>query len=87
MDNSGFNIAEMNDETLQYLLSACEKEMQARKNKDKERKWKAVRTAIANYVETYGDIVCSLAYEDDFRINLHNIDFDTIGVFEERDNY
>lgn len=37
MDNSGFNIAEMNDETLQYLLSACEKEMQARKNKDKER--------------------------------------------------
>lgn len=45
------------------------------------------RTAIADYVETYGDIVCSLAYEDDFRINLHNIDFDTIGVFEERDNY
>lgn len=81
MDNSGFNIAEMNDETLQYLLSACEKEMQARKQIDRKRKWDAVVNAICDYTKEYGAISFYNS-EYEFSIGYNNINFSTIGFIE-----
>lgn len=82
MDLSGFNIETMNDETLNYLLSKVSKEIETRRNKDKERKWNAVISAIKEYCHIYGSIEVHGCCEE-ILIN-ENVDFAGIGVIIER---
>ena len=82
MNISGLNIETMNDETLNYLLSMVSKEIEVRRNKDKEKKWSAVIDAIKNYCQAYGDIEVHGCCEE-ILIN-ENIDFSEIGIIIER---
>lgn len=60
------DIKNMNNEGLRELRQAIDKELEIRRNYQKEQLWNKVRTAISEYITHFGDIECVITNKDDY---------------------
>ena len=80
-----YNLAEMSDEEVSKLLVEVQAEATQRERKKQERMWNAVKTAIKEYINEFGEIEVESMDRNYYLSALD--DYDTFGTITEKGSW
>ena len=79
------SFAEMSDAELDIMASAIRAEVDRRRNRKQEQMWNAVKDAIKNYINEFGEIEIESLSETIYLSAMD--DYQTFGTIEQRGCY
>lgn len=79
------SFAEMSDAELDRMASAIRAEVDRRRNRKQEQMWNAVKDAIKNYINEFGEIEIE-SMEETLYLSVMD-DYQTFGTIEQRGCY